>query len=344
MRYLNWIFIVAFILSTAGIAVAQTDQWKVYNTTNSNLPENYILSLAIDENDNKWVGTTWGLMRFDGSNWITYHKKSTKDIQFTTVRTITVDSNSNVWTGTWGDGMAELTFTGKNPSHPNAPYKWLYYRKKNSAVTHNTVKCIAIDNNGSKWIGTEDGLVSMQSMDWGDGGIKWKTYFKYNSGLPNDAVYTIAVDKFNNKWIGTFGGGLAKFDGTNWTVYDIRNSGLPDNYIISLIVDNNQILWIGTYSGGLARFDGVNWKVFKTSNSKIPENVVYSMAVDKNNNLWIGSISNGLAKYDGKFWTSYDIMNSGQPYTVSSIAIDKRGNKWIGTGGGVAVFNEFGIR
>lgn len=323
--------------------VSQGSNWAMYNTSNSELPQNYIQSIVIDKNGNKWLGTSKGVVKYDGSNWFIYDKKSKKDIQYTTVRNIAIDPDGILWTGSWGDGMAQLKFPDGNADNPNAAYKWIYYRNNNSAMPHNTVKVVCVDKNGVKWIGTEDGMVSMASSGWGVGALKWKAFYEYNSGLPHDAVYSIVVDDFNNKWIGTFGGGLAKYDDLNWTVYDIRNSPLPDNFIISMVLDKKQTVWMGTYSGGLASFDGTTWKVYKTSNSDIPDNVVYAMAVDEQNNLWIGTLL-GLAKFDGSEWTKYDLMNSGQPYTVSSIVIDGKNNKWLATGGGLAVYNENGIK
>jgi len=78
--------------------------------------------MDIDQHDNKWLGTTWGLVKYDGSNWQTYPKKSKKDIQFTTVRSITIDPAGSLWTGTWGDGMAQLRFPEGNPNDATYSY------------------------------------------------------------------------------------------------------------------------------------------------------------------------------------------------------------------------------
>ena len=326
------------------LSFAQNGHWRVYNTINSELPENSILSIGLDEIGNKWLGTAWGLVRYDDYNWTTYPKKTKKGIMSSTARSITIDAKGGLWVGTLGDGMSQLTFTEGNPDDPDAPFRWIHYHKKNSGLPDDRVKTIVIDTTGAKWIGTDNGMILMKGLDWGEGGIKWTEFNSSNSGMPHDAVNTIAIDTLNNKWIGTFGGGLAKYDDNNWTVYNIRNSGLPDNYIISMIIDHKQTLWVATYTGGLASFDGRSWKEYTTSNSGIPDHAVYSMAVDDQNNLWVGTLNSGLAKFDGTKWTSFDLMNSGQPYTVSCIAIDKKGNKWLGTGGGLAVFNENGVK
>jgi ligand-binding sensor domain-containing protein len=35
--------------------------WVVYDTSNSNLPSNFIRVITIDEQGNKWIGTDGGL-------------------------------------------------------------------------------------------------------------------------------------------------------------------------------------------------------------------------------------------------------------------------------------------
>jgi ligand-binding sensor domain-containing protein len=35
--------------------------WTVYNTSNSELPSNWVYSIAIDGQGNKWIGTDGGL-------------------------------------------------------------------------------------------------------------------------------------------------------------------------------------------------------------------------------------------------------------------------------------------
>ncbi len=96
---------------------------------------------------------------------------------------------------------------------------------------------------------------------------EWIVYNTSNSGLPDIVLKSLAIDGSGNKWIGTYGGGLAKFDGTNWTVYNTSNSGLPYNYVKSLAIDGSGNKWIGTEWWRLAKFDGTNWTVYNTSNS-----------------------------------------------------------------------------
>ena len=68
------------------------------------------------------------------------------------------------------------------------------------------ITSIAIDESGTKWIGTDGGgMVNFQQTNW-------TVYDTYNSGLPNDRVGAIAIDDYGNNLIGTIGGGLAVYN------------------------------------------------------------------------------------------------------------------------------------
>ncbi|MBC8192502.1 MAG: hypothetical protein ISR87_12095 [Candidatus Marinimicrobia bacterium] len=53
-------------------AVAQTPEWIVYKSSNSGLPSDGILSLAIDDTGCEWIRLEYGLFSFNGTDWIEY--------------------------------------------------------------------------------------------------------------------------------------------------------------------------------------------------------------------------------------------------------------------------------
>jgi len=118
-----------------------------------------------------------------------------------------------------------------------------------------SAKCITIDDNGTKWIGTVMG--GLAAFD----GSNWTIYNTTNSNMPSNSVNSIAIDNAGTKWVGTAQsvfephGGLASFDGSDWTIYNTSNSGLPENVIMSLAIDEGGNKWVGTQAGGLAVFN-----------------------------------------------------------------------------------------
>jgi hypothetical protein len=94
-----------------GLAMFDGIDWKVYNTSNSGLPDNNVRSIAIDGSGNKWIGTGGlfvqgkGLALFDEIDWKVYNT-SNSGLPVNQVPSIAIDGNENKWIGTFGGGLA----------------------------------------------------------------------------------------------------------------------------------------------------------------------------------------------------------------------------------------------
>jgi sugar lactone lactonase YvrE len=217
--------------------------------------------------------------------------------------------------------------------------EWTVYNTANSGLPFNGVTALAIDAQGTVWVGTGRWYAFVGGGLAKFDGQNWTVYNTSNSDLPNNDHIGLSIDPHGNIWSGTENG-LAKFDGVNWTVYKTHNSGLPDNQTGAPAFDAEGNAWIGT-TGGLAKFDGANWTVYNTGNSGLPNNFIWPIAFDAQGNLWIGTFGSGLAKFDGANWTVYNTGNSALPHNrIVSLCVDVQGNVWIGTlEGGLAKFD-----
>ncbi|MCK4353113.1 T9SS type A sorting domain-containing protein [candidate division WOR-3 bacterium] len=132
-----------------------TDSMTFYNRANSGLHYNYIKALAIDGNDNIWIGTKWGgLAKFDGTNWTVYNT-SNSGLPDNYVSALAIDG-SNIWIGTEYGGLAK--FDGTN---------WEVYNTSNSGLPDFRVYALAIDGNNNIWIGTEWGGLGVYTGEQG---------------------------------------------------------------------------------------------------------------------------------------------------------------------------------
>ena len=129
------------------------------------------------------------------------------------------------------------------------------YRKYLTAdgLPSGSVRSIAIDGSGIKWIGTAKGLVRYDN-------VTFTTYNTSNSGLVNNAVNDIAIEGNGDIWIAT-SGGVSRLSGTTWTSYTTSSSGLASNSVISLAIEGS-VKWFGTSGAGISRFDGVTWTTY----------------------------------------------------------------------------------
>lgn len=217
---------------------------------------------------------------------------------------------------------------------------WTNYTFTNSPLPENSVRCIAIDSQDRKWIGTDYGLAVFDDTNW-------TVYFTINSGLPDNAVRAITFDDNGNTWIGTLSGGLTKFDGTNWTSFNTSNSSLPANDVKALKVDTAGFLWVGTVNG-LAKFDMISsWVTFTPANSILTTANIASIHVREDNQKIIGTLNGGLIIFAND--TIKDVLTisggSGIPdNTQLDLAEDSLGNIWFATAadGLVAYRGQFG--
>ncbi|MCX8159294.1 MAG: hypothetical protein N3D20_03370, partial [Candidatus Pacearchaeota archaeon] len=90
-----------------GLAKFDGTNWTVYYTSNSGLPYNDVLSLAIDAQGNKWIGTAGGLAKFDGTNWTVYNT-SNSGLPSNSVYSIAIDAQGNKWIGTLEEDLQSL--------------------------------------------------------------------------------------------------------------------------------------------------------------------------------------------------------------------------------------------
>jgi len=327
--------------------VAQGQEWEVFNSSNSELPENKLKSVTIDKEGNLWLGTAGdGGVKFDRKDRWQIYNETTSGIPNNHVDSIAIDLNGNIWFGT-GDGICK--FDGDTT--------WTLYNSENSGLPNDDIYPLAIDRGQgasaftsdqvSVWIGTYgDGVVRFDGKD------EWKIYKSTNSPLIDDLIRSIAIDREGNKWIGTLFGGVAKFNGdATWTIYTDFNSQLPSNSVYPINFDEQGNVWLGTEGGLAVLSPDEQWTVYRAEDSGLPDNKIYSMRIDKNGIVWIGTVGGGLARFDPfnktdsiDAWTVYNTFNSGLPHNeVRGITIDSDGALWLATyGGGLARFNPNG--
>jgi len=360
-----------WVCTEGGLAKYNGTSWQVFTPSNSDISSIRVRSIAIDENNIKWIGlidslnsfddATWntyappgsysmwiyslsfdssgklwlgthyGLLKFDGTNWLTYNHENSELIA-DEITAFIIDEQDNKWLGTFD----------WHHDHGLIKYddiNWEKYRTSPTGLPTNYINTVHIDKNNIKWICTDRGLVKHY-------GTHWTTYDSSNSGLPYNRVGPIDIDFENNVWMGTLGdwpfgfplvGSLAMFKGSDWAVFNKSNSGLPSNGISSISISDTDIKWFGTDSG-LVRYNGNTWDIFNTDNSPLPYNYVRSICT-LDSIVWV-ALYYGLAQFNGYEWTLYNKDNSGLPSDrINCIASDIFGQIWFATDSGLVKYD-----
>lgn len=142
---------------------------RYLNSEEQNMPDNIVSAVAIDNNNQLWIGTRKGLrVLYNTGNFFDAPNPSVKEIvvlddgipqellsnQFIT--DIKVDGSNNKWIGTLDAGVFYFSPDGQQTIY--------HFTTKNSPLPSNSIKDISIDaQNGKVYIATTKGLVSFSS-------------------------------------------------------------------------------------------------------------------------------------------------------------------------------------
>jgi ligand-binding sensor domain-containing protein/signal transduction histidine kinase len=290
-----------------------------------------------------WIGTPYGLIRFDPAKVEYSHFYHTpldeNSLSNNDVVDLFEDRSGLLWIGTFHGGVDKL-FTGKRRfSH------FKHIPDDSTSLSENTVHAIFEDRGGVLWIGTDEGLDKFDDSKGTFHHYSWGR--KAKSGM---AVHAIAEDHSGNLWIGTEQG-LIQLDKdgkkSKWYRHEPFNPNSLCNDAITCIhagAKHNEEMWIGT-PDGLEQFNPstgifVHHTHIESDPMSLSHNSVFSIYEDHSGVLWIGTFG-GLNMYDQtKNRFTHFSQNPKDPQSLSnnyclSMLEDRSGRLWVGTGGGL---------
>ena len=162
-----------------------------------------------------------------------------------------IDSKDRIWVGTLDGGLnlveeqkdGQLTFHNKHNGFTHYPAYGLYTEVRN----------ITEDQQGRLWVGTIDGLMSLNGNFNRPQDIQFKTYQNTKTAtFANNDIYTLHRDQTGQIWIGAFGGGLQRlvFDDPTIRFAPLGpREGLRNDVIYSITEDLHGRLWFATEAG-----------------------------------------------------------------------------------------------
>jgi len=279
-----------------------------------------------------WVGTSKGLLKFDGRKFI---KMSDEQVV-----SLALARDGALWVGTASDRIlrnGETLRTGVATAYINglfedsrgtmwiatAPTGLMRFRDgrfesldKSKGLPSNAIHVVAEDREGSIWIGTDNGLARLKDL-------KFVTYTTRH-GLTDDAIRVVAEAKGGGLWVGTYGGGLNLLRDGRVTAFGAQQ-GLANLFIRTIATEPNGDLWIGT-DRGLGHLHDNHITMF-------PSGKIDALALLRDGTLLVGSPA-GLQKFkDGK----YEKFLDEQPRVIVEQA---DGLLWLGTYTGLALVRD----
>ena len=264
------------------------------------------ISIMEDSKGQIWLGTTNGIVRYDGVHFFPFTEQEGIFGGFVMME----DRKGNIWFGSpnmgggYFDGTQVISF------------------RDQEGIKNNLWNSILEDSHGHIWIGTDKGVFKYDGTDF--------TFYKKENGLVNDSNQEVGIffdhrinamleDSRGHLWWATQGSGVLRLDGKKLMHYTTKE-GLVDNFISCIMEDSQGRIWFGSGGEGVARGKGISvytpdYKlkgsyggIFSNYTTKegLRNNLVQSIIEDSKGNLWIGlGGTGGVSCYDGHTFTNY---------------------------------------
>jgi ligand-binding sensor domain-containing protein/signal transduction histidine kinase len=272
------------------------------------LPEQTVQAFAQTPDGFLWIGTSGGLVRFDGVHFTVFDRQNTPALHENSVFCLRVSRDGALWIGTEGGGLVRYVH-GEFRS-------W----STNEGLTNEFVRTLAEDAEGNIWVGTDNGLLRLK----GDRFVR----VDGTASVPMLAVHSIYRDRDGHLWVG--GSKLLRIDGNHITEYTMRGEA-SQNRVKSILQTRDGTMWVGTVSGlnrmapGQTRFNRVNGIT----------GTVRVLRQTTDGVLWIGTIGQGAYQYRAGGLTQITAPASLPSNTVLNFFEDDEKNFWIGTQSGM---------
>lgn len=285
------------------------DQWG----TGDGLVSNTIISLNQTADGYLWIGTSKGLVRYDGIEFKTIHFSTEEEVYSQDVRALFVDGENNLWIGN-AIGLTLYNFQTRE-------FKTFTV---SDGITGDGIRRITGDLKGNIWISFDVSFVNRYEGD---------KFISYNAsdGLSAQMVSTIVEDRHGNLLFGTRENGIFIFKSGTFSKYPVPEVGSA--VIIDMREDRSGDMWIATTAGLIRITGGLGGKTVKyTTEDGLSDTMVTSFTEDDDGNLWVGTDKglNRLVKgQDGSINIECLLKN----VTIYCLYEDKEKSIWIGTDG-----------
>lgn len=333
------------------VLLSQKLPFRAYSIEHG-MSESVIHDLHQDDKGFLWLGTGYGLNRFDGTTIQTFYQHH--GLNNNHINKITEDENGRLWIGT-GSGvniMEKDSLTSPPYLDDLKPYSitaihkdqnsdWWFGTENagiwllggNNELTQyttvhglagNQIREIVQDINEVLWFATNEGLTNLD-----DGNF---TTFTAANGLPDNNLHTITTDSEGRLWIGS-DFGLTIREEEQFTTYHIGH-GLSHNSVLTITPSGSREAWLGTEQGA-SYFSNGEFRNYSTDHG-LTSNIINTTMIDREGHIWFGTLGGGANIYLGEYFRNYTTDEGLSNDVITGFDEDQNGHFWIATfGGGV---------
>jgi len=268
-----------------------------------------------------WIGTEFGLVRFDGVRFVAWSPPPGERLPSTNIMSLLAARDGTLWIGTL-EGLASWK-NGKLIQYPEIK---------------GGVFSLLEDQEGTLWAGANGRLCSIRGAKTEcrdiHGSLGTGLYYLY--GNQGAGVTSLYKDRDHRLWAGT------ELGLWQW------NPGPPKRYL-SEPMGTLQAVVQGDRASGLVFISGSNYIVRQLSGDKIEKYTVPGvpgplkaahLLRDRNDALWIGTYDQGLLRVFQGTTSRFALGEGLSGNLVTAFFEDREGSIWVGTTNGLDRFRE----
>lgn len=318
-----------------------------------------------------WIGTQYGLNRFDGKTINTYYTQNEQQLADNYLINALEDDFGNIWFGTRNN------LSRYNPTL-NAFTKLNPYSIKEGVKGHNAIYFLFKDPLGHIWFNDAGRFLRILKREQNETYPKPKIIAGLKEGsqlafFDEGILYSICNDTLL-KYNYTESGaqllkskpilGLKKTEYKIFTIrsktwilnanklYEIQNDSLVEQFkevssqtTINDVLYKNQRYWIGTDNGLYEFSERGQWIALHQNHIEnrfsLSENKVLSVSYTNDELLWIGTANKGVNSYN-KSSSIFNVIKQfpNKPYIPLCCLLDSDSMLYVGKDGGVDVFEQ----
>jgi len=289
----------AFWFVIPGRGVARFDRrggpWWSYDAGDG-LPESARVSCFARTGDGiQWVGTTHGLLLFDGKRFS--DDRVPAELRGKPVSALLSFPDGRLWVAI-ASPVPPPTIWERSPRHIAS--QWRRIPPFLPSGGKSTIHAFLRSRNGDVWAGVSGDVKARGVFRFRNG--SWER-LSGSQGAGTDDVLALAEDTAGGIWAG-MRNGLSRFDGVRWSAFDGQNS-VRFEHISALCAARDGSVWVGGNSpnAGVSRYAGGRWTHF-TVDSGLASDDVWSIVEDEYRTIWVGT-AGGVSRYFRGQWLTF---------------------------------------